>query len=43
MVAGTGDEGIVGEQEGNLSSLTDSNADRRRLIDEFHAHAFFGQ
>jgi len=29
---GTGNEGIVGEQEGNLSSLADSNADRRRLI-----------
>jgi len=27
--AGTGNEGIVGEQEGNLSSLTDSNTDRR--------------
>jgi len=27
--------GVVGEQEGNISSLTNSNADRRRLIDEF--------
>jgi len=36
-VEGTGNKGIVGEQEGNLSSLTDSNADRRRLIDEFYA------
>jgi len=32
---GTGNEGIVGEQEGNISSLADSNPDRRRLIDEF--------
>jgi len=35
--AGTGNEGVVGEQEGNLSSLTDSNTDRRRLIDDFYA------
>jgi len=35
---GTGNKGIIGEQEGNLSSLTDSNADRHRLIDEFCAH-----
>jgi len=35
--AGTGNKGVVGEQEGNLSSLTDSNADRRRLIDDFYA------
>ena len=34
----TGNEGIIGEQEGNLSSLTDSNTDRRRLVDEFYAH-----
>jgi len=33
---GTGNEGIIGEQEGNLSGLTDSNADQRRLIDEFY-------
>jgi len=38
VVEGTGNEGIVGEQEGNLSSLTDSNPDRRRLIDEFYSH-----
>jgi len=36
---GTGDEGVVGEQEGNLSSLTNSNADQCQLIeDEFYAH-----
>jgi len=34
--AGTGNEGVVGEQEGNLSGLTDSIADRRRLIDDFY-------
>jgi len=38
VVEGTGNEGVVGEQEGNLSGLTDSNADQRRLIDEFYAH-----
>jgi len=38
VVKDTGNEGIIGEQEGNPSSLTDSNTDRRRLIDEFHAH-----
>jgi len=38
VVEGTGNEGIIGEQEGNLSSLTDSNTDRRQLIDEFYAH-----
>jgi len=37
-VEGTSNKGIIGEQEGNLSSLTDSNTDRRRLIDEFYAH-----
>jgi len=37
-VKGTGDKGIIGEQEGNLSGLTDSNTDRRRLIDEIYAH-----
>jgi len=36
-VAGTGDEGIVGEQELNLSSLTDTDTNRRRLIDDFYA------
>jgi len=35
--AGTGNEGIVGEQELNLSSLTDSDTIRRRLIDNFYA------
>jgi len=38
VVEGTGNKGVIGEQEGNPSSLTDSNADRRRLIDEFCAH-----
>jgi len=38
VVEGTGNEGIIGEQEGNLSSLNDSNTDQRRLIDEFYAH-----
>jgi len=33
----TANEGIVGEQKGNLSSLTDFNANQRRLIDEFYA------
>jgi len=33
-----GNEGIIGEQEGNASGLTDSNTDRRRLIDEFYSH-----
>jgi len=36
-VAGTGDKGIVGEQELNLSSLTDSDPNRRRLVDNFYA------
>jgi len=36
-VAGTGSKGIVGEQELNLSSLTDFNENRRRLIDDFYA------
>jgi len=38
VVECTGNEGIIGEQEGNISSLTDSNTDRRRLIAEFYAH-----
>jgi len=38
VVEGTGNEGVIGEQEGNLSSLTNSNADRHQLIDEFYAH-----
>jgi len=37
VFAGTANEGIVGEQEGNLSSLTDFNTNQRRLIDEFYA------
>jgi len=37
VFAGTGNEGVVGEQEGNLSSLTNSNADRRGVIDDFYA------
>jgi len=37
-VAGTGGEGVVGEQELNLStSLTDFDANCRRLIDDFYA------
>jgi len=35
--AGTGSEGIVGEQEGNLSSLSDFDTNQRRLIDDFYA------
>jgi len=35
---GSGNEGVVGEQEGNVSSLTNSDADRRRAIDEFYSH-----
>jgi len=35
---GTGNKGVIGEQEGDLCGLTDSNTDRRRLIDEFCAH-----
>jgi len=38
VVEGTGNEGIIGEQEGNLSSLTDGNTDRHQLIDEFYSH-----
>jgi len=34
---GSGNKGIVGEQEGNVSSLTNGDADRRRLIDEFYS------
>jgi len=37
VIEGTGNEGIIGEQEGNLSSLTNFNSNRRRLIDEFYA------
>jgi len=37
VVTGTGSEGIVGEQELNLSSLTDSDTNRCRLIDDFYA------
>ena len=37
VLAGTGNEGVVGEQELNLSGLTNSNANRRRLIDDFYA------
>jgi len=37
VLTGTGNGGIVGEQELNLSSLTDFNANRRRLIDDFYA------
>jgi len=34
VFAGTGNEGVVGEQELNLSGLTDFNTNRRRLIDD---------
>jgi len=34
---GSGNEGIVGEQEGNVSSLTNSDTDQRQLIDEFYS------
>jgi len=38
VVEGTCNKGIIGEQEGNLStSLTNSNTDRRQLIDEFYS------
>jgi len=37
VIEGTSNEGIIGEQEGNLSSLTDFNSNQRRLIDEFYA------
>jgi len=37
VFAGPGNEGIVGEQELNLSSLTDFNTNQRRLIDDFYA------
>jgi len=36
-VGGKGDEGIIGEQEGNTSGLTESKTDRRQQVDEFHA------
>jgi len=37
-VEGTCNKGVIGEQEGNLSSLTDGNPDQRQSIDEFHSH-----
>jgi len=37
VLESTSNKGIVGEQEGNLSGLTNSDADRRRLVDEFYA------
>jgi len=37
VIEGEGNKGIVGEQEGNTSGLTDSDTDRRRLIDEFYS------
>jgi len=37
VFAGTGNEGVVGEQELNLSGLTDFNTNRHRLIDDFCA------
>jgi len=33
-IEGEGDKGIIGEQEGNTSGLTDSDTDQRRLIAE---------
>jgi hypothetical protein len=38
VIEGTGNEGIIGEQEGNTSGLTDSDTDQRRHIDEFYSH-----
>ena len=38
MSESTSDKGIVGEQEGNLSGLTNGDADRQRLVDEFCSH-----
>jgi len=38
VFGGSGNEGIVGEQEGNISGLTNSDTDRRRVIDEFYSH-----
>jgi len=37
-VEGTGDKGVIGEQEGNLSGITNGNPDQCRLIDEFYSH-----
>jgi len=37
VFAGIGDEVVVGEQEGDISGLTNSNADRHQLIDDFYA------
>ena len=34
----SGDEGVVGEQEGDVSNLTNSDTDRRRAIEEFCSH-----
>jgi len=36
-VAIKSNEGIVSEQEGNISNLTNSDPDHRRLIEEFYA------
>jgi len=33
-IEGKGNKGIIGEQEGNTSGLTDSDIDQGRLIDE---------
>jgi len=38
VVEGTDNKGVIGEQEGNLSGLTDSNTDQCQLIDEFYSH-----
>ena len=36
-VTGAGNEGVIGEQDGNLSGLTNSDADRCRLVEEHNA------
>jgi len=37
VVEGEGNESTIGEQEGDTSGLTDTDTDRRRLIDEFYS------
>jgi len=37
VIEGKGNESIIGEQEGDTSGLTDSDTDRRRLVDEFYS------
>jgi len=38
VIEGKCNEGIIGEQEGDASGLTNSDTDQRRLIDEFYSH-----